>query len=260
MRKLPALSAALVLLTLGVATTGAATVTVYTDKAEWENALDRLFLTERFADDQLNVGVSFDSTESGHINPTQECYQDVLASESQNEPMTTWSFVPQITAYGGNWVLGGPGGSGNSLLVYIADSSLYVGAIPNSYGGGFWGFISDTPFTSVRLVGGAGTNQQNYRLDDMVYAPISPTSDFDEDGDVDADDLGIFEACATGPAIPYNPASLPQPAPGCTLTPDGNGHIAADFNDDGDVDQSDFGIFQRCLSGPDVAADPSCVD
>ena len=44
----------------------------------------------------------------------------------------------------------------------------------------------------------------------MVYAPISPTSDFDEDGDVDADDLGIFEACATGPAVPYNPASLPE--------------------------------------------------
>lgn len=238
---------------------GAPTVTVYTDKIEWENALGRLFLTEGFADDQLNSGVNFASTESGHINPSQECYQDVLASESQNEPMTTWSFVPRITAYGGNWVLGGPGGSGNSLLVYIADPSLYVGAIRNSYEGGFWGFISDTPFTSVSLVGGAGTNQQNYKLDDMVYAPISPRSDFDEDGDVDADDLAIFEACATGPAVPYTPASLPEPAPGCTLTADGDNHIAADFDDDGDVDQSDFGIVQRCYSGGGAPADPNCA-
>ena len=84
-------------------------------------------------------------------------------------------------AYGGNWTLGGPGGSGNSLQVYIADSSFHVGSISNSYGGGFWGFVSDTPVTSVRLVGGSGTNQQNYTLDNMVYAggtavPVQPAS------------------------------------------------------------------------------------
>lgn len=155
----------------------AAIVTVYTDKTAWENALAGAFLTEDFADSILNAGVSFVSTESGHVNPAEECYQDVLASSSQNEPMTTWSFTPEILAYGGNWTLGGPGGSGNSLLVYLADSSLFVGAISNSYGGEFWGFISDTPFTSVKLVGGGGTNQQNYRLDDMVYSPIpEPTT------------------------------------------------------------------------------------
>ena len=147
-------------------------ITVYTDKTEWENALSGQFLTEDFADAQLNTGVSFVSTESGHINPAEENYQDVLASQSQNEPMTTWSFSPAITGYGGNWTLGGPGGSGNSLLVYLADSSLYVGAIPNSFGGGFWGFTSDIPFTSVKLIGGPGTNQQHYSLDDMVYSPV----------------------------------------------------------------------------------------
>ena len=146
--------------------------TIYTDRTEWENALAGQFLTEDFADDILNTGVSFVSSESGHINPAEENYQDVLASQSQNEPTTTWSFVPQITAYGGNWTLGGPGGSGNSLLVYIADSSSYVGSISNSYGGEFWGFISDTPFTSVQFIGGSGIHQQNYRLDDMVYSYI----------------------------------------------------------------------------------------
>jgi hypothetical protein len=259
MRSFSKLIVATVLLAIGAAPVGAVTIRVYTDKAAWQNALGRQFQTEDFADDHLIAGVSFESTESGHINPAQECYQDVLASESQNEPMTTWRFVLPITAYGGNWTLGGPGGSGNSLLVYIDDFSLYVGAIPNSYGGGFWGFVSDTPLTSVRLVGGAGAHQQNYRLDDMVYGSVPSKSDFDEDGDVDADDLGIFTACATGPAIPYDPGVLPEPAPGCTLTPNGDGHIASDFDEDGDVDQLDFAVLQRCYSGENLLADPTCV-
>ena len=143
-----------------------ASTQVYTDKTAWEDAVGGKFLTEDFSDDQLNAGVSFVSSESGHINPAQENYQDVLASASQNEPMTTWSFTPEITAYGGNWTLGGPGGSGNSLLVYIDGD--YVGSIPSSFGGEFWGFTSDSPFTSVRLVGGSGANQQQYSLDNIV--------------------------------------------------------------------------------------------
>jgi hypothetical protein len=161
-------------------TTVSAATTVYTDKTAWESVLSGQFLTEDFYDLDLNVGVSFISTESGHINPVTITpsgpvggyYQDVLASGSQNEPMTTWSFTPQIFAYGGDWTLGGPGGSGNSLLVYIDDSLTSVGTISNSYNGGFWGFISDTPFTSVKLMGGGGSNQQSYQLDNMVYSPV----------------------------------------------------------------------------------------
>jgi len=87
---------------------------------------------------------------------------------------------------------------------------------------------------------------------------LTAKADFNRDGDVDAEDLDVFEACATGPAIPYNPAALPEPEPGCTLTPDGNGRIAADFDEDSDVDQSDFGMFQRCYSGEGNPADPAC--
>lgn len=172
MQKLAVLGGALAMCMSWASAVRAVTVTIYTDKTQWESALGGQFLTEDFADSQLNDGVSFVSTESGHINPAEECYQDVLASQSQNEPMTIWSFSPEIAAYGGDWALGGPGGSGNSLLVYIADFSLYVGAISNNYGGEFWGFISDTPFTSVRLVGGPGSHQQNYRLDNMVYSQV----------------------------------------------------------------------------------------
>ena len=178
------------------AASASASTAVFTEKAAWDVALGGQFLTEYFADDLLNVGVSFVSSESGHINPAAENYQDVLASASQNEPMTVWSFDPQITAFGGEWTLGGPGGSGNSLLVYLADSSSYVGTIANSYNGGFWGFTSDSPFNSVKLIGGTGSNQQHYSLDNMVYAPVAEPGlpgDFDRDDDVDGADFLLWQ-------------------------------------------------------------------
>jgi hypothetical protein len=67
--------------------------------------------------------------------------------------------------------------------------------------------------------------------------------------------LKPLQACATGPSVPYDPLNLP---PGCALTPDGTGRIAADFDNDRDVDQVDFGLFQRCFSGKDKPADPGC--
>lgn len=92
---------------------------------------------------------------------------------------------------------------------------------------------------------------------DAIYsarlAPDVP-GDFTSNGYVDADDLQIFTACATAPAVPYDPAGLPA---GCTLIPDANGRIAADFDKDGDVDQDDFGVFQRCYSGT-ATTDPNC--
>jgi len=93
-----------------------------------------------------------------------------------------------------------------------------------------------------------------------VDAPCAVPADFDCDADVDGGDFRVFETCATGPAIPYNPAVLPEPAPGCTLTPDGSNHIAADFDKDSDVDQDDFGAFQRCYSGEGHPADPNCAN
>lgn len=171
MRKLFFLGLTLVLFMSLSETVLGFTVTIYTDKTEWENALAGQYLTENFNDLILNTGVSFVSSESGHINVNFGYYQDVLMSASENEPMTIWTFTPPIIAYGGSWTLAGPGGSGNSLLIYIDDIDQPVGIISNNYDGDFWGFISDTPFTSVTLLGGSGSNQQSYKLDDMVYCP-----------------------------------------------------------------------------------------
>jgi hypothetical protein len=115
---------------------------------------------------------------------------------------------------------------------------------------GLWRFIDGPGIVDT----GAGTAPI---VDMGAYENIPAIApDFDEDGDVDADDLQSFEACATGPAVSYDPQALPT---GCTLAPDGDGFIAADFDTDGDVDHSDFGLLQRCLSGAGNLASAACM-
>jgi len=80
--------------------------------------------------------------------------------------------------------------------------------------------------------------------------------DFNHDGVMDRSDLDAFTACLTGPAIPYDPANPPT---GCTLQAV-VGLLPADLDRDGDIDQSDFGILQRCWSGANKSADPSCAN
>lgn len=69
--------------------------------------------------------------------------------------------------------------------------------------------------------------------DDFI-GPMCLKHPFDADADCDIDehDLEAFEACASGPSIPYQGDC---------------GHFDADA--DGDIDQSDFGQLQRCFSG-----------
>lgn len=67
--------------------------------------------------------------------------------------------------------------------------------------------------------------------------------DFDQDGDVDDNDLLVFESYAGGPGIPRL-ETFPAKC--------------ADFDDDGDVDQADFAVFQRCYSGEGIPFVPGC--
>jgi len=79
---------------------------------------------------------------------------------------------------------------------------------------------------------------------DRSGCPPPVPGDFEGDGDVDADDLEAFQACASGPGIPQMDSACEKDL----------------LDADDDVDQSDFGILQRCLSGLNVPADPSCAE
>jgi hypothetical protein len=69
-----------------------------------------------------------------------------------------------------------------------------------------------------------------------------PYGDYDQDLDVDAADLAMFQGCLSGPAVA-------QADPACTWF---------DADGDEDVDQVDFGFFQVCLSGENVTANVNC--
>jgi len=81
-------------------------------------------------------------------------------------------------------------------------------------------------------------------------------SDFDGDGsgdvcDPDQDDDGV----------PNESDQCPSTPPGQTVTSQGCVTVRFDFDRDGDVDQSDFGRIQGCISGPGtIQASPECAD
>jgi len=69
-------------------------------------------------------------------------------------------------------------------------------------------------------------------------------ADFDNDGDVDQDDFGHFQACYTGPDVVQESCEC----------------INARLDDDLDVDEDDLAIFTACRSGPAIPANPACAD
>ncbi len=69
--------------------------------------------------------------------------------------------------------------------------------------------------------------------------------DADDDGDVDADDFGLFQLCLTG-------SGATQTDPACQFADMANGG-------DGDVDQDDVMVFLGCLSGANMPGQPSCA-
>ena len=73
------------------------------------------------------------------------------------------------------------------------------------------------------------------------FQPAPLPGDYDDDGDVDLDDFGVFADCQAGPGAAPNP-SLPSVTSQDCLD-------AFDFEPDADVDATDFAVFQGAYSG-----------
>lgn len=76
-----------------------------------------------------------------------------------------------------------------------------------------------------------------------VVCSATAPPDFDQDCDVDMEDVAAFEACASGPEVPLT-----------------GGCEEKDFDTDSDVDHADFAVVQRCFRGEDEPGDPACAD
>lgn len=203
---------------------------------------------------------------SFHMPP----YSDLWDGGTYNgEPWVRANWVPLFEQYKVDLVVSGhthaySRGSRNGVMYMIVGGA---GNTLDTYTTYNWGFF--TVKASIHHYGLMDIDRNTltwhaYDVNDALFDTYQLTSrtplvnpDFDADGDVDADDLAIFTACATGPAIPYAVGSLPL---GCNLAADTHNHIAADLDGDGDVDIDDLGRFQRCYSGAGAPAYPHCVN
>ncbi|HEX8056314.1 MAG TPA: PEPxxWA-CTERM sorting domain-containing protein [Novosphingobium sp.] len=145
-----------------VASPSFAATTIYTDQAAFLSALNASSL-EDFADTTLATGLSFSST-VGSI--TSGRFADQLAPGAQT---TTFNFATAVNAFGGNFDLS-PGGAGIGIQFTTAPGGLIGTEVPRDFSGQFFGFISDTAFTSVLLTGGTQANGvETYNLDNLVF-------------------------------------------------------------------------------------------
>ncbi len=182
--------AAISLIPLGGHAAWSPTITEYDrDASGWSNAVNEP-CTEDFNDTVLNPGLNKESTHPGHFDVDKGVWWDIIDNETSS--ITTWTFAAPIYAFGGTWNLYRPGGPGSSIDVLIQGVWVHVGNLSNclgsgtggtgiscgnsnagSIGGEFWGFVSDLPFTAVRLQEPANAPagwKETYELEDMVYA------------------------------------------------------------------------------------------
>jgi hypothetical protein len=181
MKKLLGIGLALVLMLALAAPALAATITVYdNNEAGWEAAVGS-WATEDF-EDGVGPGISVSST-NGDVytqGSGNKLWYDSLTYSGGPTAWTTWTFDNPIVAFGGTWDLGSSGGDpdcggpGSNIQVRMMDGSWQdVGVINRNHINVFWGFVSDTPFTQVRLQ--AYNDQgwtERYTLDDMVYTEL----------------------------------------------------------------------------------------
>jgi len=155
---------------LFVASSANAAITIYTDRSNWETAVFNTYWEEKFDDATLDPLISSftPSTPGGGV--IGGVWWDVINDD--NGPSTLTFAIP-MNAFGGNWNLKVPTGPGTGISVYIDSTSTHVGDIANTYNGEFWGFYSDTDFTSVILTEGSQTEGvvETFTLDNMVFVP-----------------------------------------------------------------------------------------
>ena len=99
--------------------------------------------------------------------------------------------------------------------------------------------ILPSPVEVVKSIPDLFSKEKNLPLQIAVSLRVFIPGDLDEDGDVDQEDFGQFQACLSGAGV--------VAAMGCE---------DADFDLDGDVDVDDRLQFQECMGGANLP--PGC--
>lgn len=149
-----------------------AATTIYTDRAAFDLATGGSLSFDDLSDASFN-GFSVQS-DAGFIQGGQRLRD--RPTPGVNGASTTFTFNSPITAFGGDYDLS-PGGAGTGLRFVLDGNEIIPQEISGTYSG-FWGFVSDTFFTSVEVRAGSGSGiAETHTFDNFsfgVAATVAP--------------------------------------------------------------------------------------
>lgn len=154
-----------------------ASVTTYNDYGAWAAAVGGTIVQEDFTGAGLTAPGLTVTTDNGQITHTSVTFTDAWRDQVvPGGATTTWSFSSPIFAFGGFWDLQSVsvGGPGTGIDLYL-NGTTNVASIDNSLAGTFFGFVSDTPFTSVQeRAGQIVASAETYEVSPIVFAGAVP--------------------------------------------------------------------------------------
>jgi hypothetical protein len=147
-------------------------VKVYTDKSEWAKALKYPLPSEDFTDGTFIKGLSIAAD-----SPLYAITGGKMIDRLTTTHSTTISYSQKLLGMGGDFdlSLNDPGMGIKFVLNGETFSNFQVPTqIKNNYSGGFFGVVSDTAFSSVKLIagtqGGISVDGEKYSLDNLTLA------------------------------------------------------------------------------------------
>jgi hypothetical protein len=165
---------------------GAAIIQTFTTQPSWSAAAGTPISLEDFSDATLVSGLTVSPAGGGAISggmlSSSLAVFGLCVNGGVGCPSTTqFGFSPATTAFGANWDLS-PGGAGSGIFFDVLlnnGTHQTVGTISNPAGGtfsGFFGFVSDTPFTSISLGSGTTGNGELFNADNVQFVGASVTA------------------------------------------------------------------------------------
>ena len=158
------------MLALLAALPASASITTYTNRANWESAVSpHTIFTENFNDGTVDSPFSVTS-DYGYVKATSYWYDFIGGSSDRT---TTWTFSgPAPSAFGADWDMEYPG---SGLHLSFMDGSTEVGTVevPNNTVG-FFGVTSTAVFTKIVVTEGSqAIGGEGYKMDNMAIIPTT---------------------------------------------------------------------------------------
>ena len=153
----------------GMTSSATAATTIYTDRASFDLATGGNLSFEDFNDQSLD-GFGATSDAAFFFNG------GVRDRPTPNGATTTFTFGGGgVTAFGADYDLS-PGGSGTGLRFVLDGNEVVSQEIAAPYTG-FWGFVSDTFFTTVRVEAGSGPGiAETHDFDNLSFGVAQPVA------------------------------------------------------------------------------------